>query len=170
MPTITSFLSATRLKALLAFALAVTLVASESAAATSGPFRNFIGQWSGRGQVVGSNGHREPMRCRAEFSELKAGAAVNQAIVCASESFKFDIRSHVEASGESAQGYWTETSRNASGNLTGRIAENQFEGQISSPTFSAAISLTSNGRTQAVTIRPSGGDVTDVRIDLKRGG
>ena len=167
MLTITSFLSAPRLKALLAFALTVTLVASESAAATSGPFRNFIGQWSGRGQVIGSNGHRELMRCRAEYSEVNGGAAVDLAIVCASESFKFDIRSHVEASG---QGYWTETSRNASGSLTGRIAENQFEGQISSPTFSAAISLTSNGRTQAVTIRPGGGDVTDVRIEFKRGG
>jgi hypothetical protein len=37
-------------------------------------------------------------------------------------------------------------------------------------TFSATISLTSNGRTQAVSIRPSGGDVTDVRIDLQRHG
>jgi hypothetical protein len=168
MPTITSFLSAPRLKALLALALAVTLAASESAAATSSPFRNFIGQWSGRGQLVGSDGHRESMRCRAEYSEVNGGAAVNQAIVCASESFKFDIRSHVEGSGESAQGYWTEVSRNVSGSLTGRIAENKFEGQISSPTFSAAISLTSNGRTQAVSIRPSGGGVADVRIELRR--
>jgi len=108
------------------------------------------------------------MRCRAEDSEVNGGAAVNQAIVCASESFKFDIRSHVEASGESAKGYWSEVSRNVSGSLTGRIAENQFEGQISSLTFSAAISLTSNGRTQTVSIRPSGGDVTDVRIELRR--
>ena len=168
MPTITSFLSAPRLKALLALALAVTLVAAESAAATSSPFRNFIGEWSGRGQLVGSDGHRESMRCRAEDSEVNGGAAVNQAIVCASESFKFDIRSHVEASGESAQGYWSEVSRNVSGSLTGRIAENQFEGQISSLTFSAAISLTSNGRTQTVSIRPSGGDVADVRIELRR--
>ena len=168
MPTIPSFLSAPRPKALLAFALAVTLVASESAAVTSSPFRNFIGQWRGTGQLVGSKGNRETIRCRAEYSGAKDDAAVNQAIVCASESFKFDIRSHVEASGESAKGYWTEISRNASGSLTGRIAENQFEGQISSPAFSAAISLTSNGRTQAVSIRPSGGDVTDVRIELKR--
>ena len=146
MPTITSFLSAPRLTALSALALAVTLVAAESAAATSSPFRNFIGQWSGRGQLVGSDGHRESMRCRAEDSEVNGGAAVNQAIVCASESFKFDIRSRVEASGESVQGYWTETSRNVSGSLTGRVAENQFEGQISSVAITAAISLTSNGR------------------------
>jgi hypothetical protein len=168
MPAITPFLSASRLKALLALALAVTLAASESAAVTSNPFRNFIGQWSGKGQVIGSDGHRESMRCRAEYSGAKDGAAVNQAIVCASESFKFDIRSHVEASGESVTGYWTETSRNVSGSLTGRIAENQFEGKISSVAFTASMSLTSNGRTQAVSIRPSGGDVADVRLELQR--
>jgi hypothetical protein len=170
MPAITSFLSAPRLKALLALALAVTLVASESAAVTSSPFRNFIGQWSGKGQLVGSDGHRESIRCRAEYSEVNGGAAVNQTIVCASESFKFDIRSHIETSGESVQGSWSEVSRNVSGSLTGRIAENQFEGQISSLAFSAAISLTSNGRTQAVTMRPSGGDVAEVRIELQRHG
>jgi hypothetical protein len=170
MRTISFFLSAPRLNALFALALAVTLVASQSAAVTAGPFRNFIGQWSGKGELVGSDGHKESMRCRSEYSELKDGAAVNLSIVCASESFKFDIRCHVEASGESVQGYWTEISRNVSGNLTGRIAENKFEGQISSVTFSATISLTSNGRTQAVSIRPSGGDVTDVRIELQRRG
>ena len=170
MATITSFLSASRLKALLALALAVTLVASESAAVTPSPFRNFLGQWSGRGQVVGSDGHRESIRCRADYSDAKDGAALNQRIVCASESFKFDITSYVEAAGESVQGTWREATRDASGSLTGRIAENQFEGQISSITFSAAISLTSNGRTQAVSIRPSGGDVSDVRIELQRQG
>jgi hypothetical protein len=168
MPTITPVLSAPRLKALLALSLAVTLIASESTAATPGPFRNFIGEWSGRGQLVGSDGHRESMRCRGEDSEVNGGAAVNLAIVCASESFKFDIRSHIDASGESVKGYWSEVSRNVSGNLTGRIAENQLEGQISSTAFNAAISLTSSGRTQAVSIRPSGGDVADVRIDLRR--
>jgi hypothetical protein len=90
--------------------------------------------------------------------------------VCARESFKFDIRSHIEISGESVQGSWTEVSRNVSGSLTGRIAENQFEGQISSLTFTAMISLTSNGRTQALTMRPSGGDVAEVRIKLQRRG
>jgi len=96
---------------LLALALAVTLVASKSAAVTPGPFRNFISQWSGRGQIVASNGHRESIRCRADYSEAKDGAALNQTIVCASESFKLNTKSYVEASGESVQGYWNEAAR-----------------------------------------------------------
>jgi hypothetical protein len=170
MPWIPFFLSAPRLKALLALAVAATLVASESAAVTPSPFTNFLGQWSGRGQVIGSDGHRESIRCRAEYSDAKDGAALNQTIVCASESFKFDITSYAEASGEQVQGNWREATRDASGSLTGRIAENQFAGQITSITFSAAISLTSNGRTQAVSIRPSSGDVAEVRIELQRRG
>ena len=159
-----------RPNALLALAVVVGLAAPQSVALTASPFGRFAGEWSGGGQIVGTNGHRESIRCRAEYVEAKEGAALNQTIVCASESFKFDIRSHVEASGESAKGYWSEVSRNVSGSLTGRIAENQFEGQISSLTFSAAISLISNGRTQAVSIRPSGGDVADVRIEFQRRG
>ena len=126
--------------------------------------------WSGGGQIVGSNGHRESIRCRARYSEAKDGAALNQSIVCASESFKLDITSYAEASGESVQGYWREASRDVSGHMTGRIAEGRFEGEFSAPTFTAGISLTSNGRTQAVSIQPRGGDISDVRIELRRHG
>jgi hypothetical protein len=150
--------------------LAVMLAASRSEAAAPSPFRNFIGQWTGAGEIVGSNGHHESIRCRAEYSEARGGAALNQAIVCASESFKLNIKSYVEGSGDSVQGYFTEATRDLSGHITGRIADGRFEGQISAAAFNAAISLTSNGRTQAVSIRPSGGDVADVRIELQRRG
>jgi hypothetical protein len=57
-----------------------------------------------------------------------------------------------------------------SGELAGRIGENRFEGQIGAPNFNAGIWLTSNGRGQGVTIRPSGGDIADARIELRRQG
>jgi hypothetical protein len=92
----------------------------------------------------------------------------DNAIVCATESFKLDIHSYAEASGESVQGYWREASREVSGHMAGHISEGQFVGESSSPTFSATISLTSNGRTQTVSVQPRGGDISDVRIELKR--
>ena len=151
-------------------AVAAGLVAAPPVGLAAGPFQNFAGAWSGGGQVVGSNGHREAIRCRAEYSEAKGGAAVNQTIVCASESFKFDISSYVEASGESVQGYWRESSRDVSGHITGRIADGRFQGEIVATTFTAAVSLTSNGRTQTVSFQPTAGDVSDVRIELRRRG
>jgi hypothetical protein len=152
----------------LGLAAAVVLAAPMPAALAAGPFERFLGVWTGGGQIVGSNGHRESIRCRAEYSEAKDGAALNQSIVCASESFKFDIQSYAEVSGESVQGHWREASRDVSGHMSGRIADGQFVGEFSAPTFSAGISLTSNGRSQTVSIQPRGGDISDVRIELKR--
>jgi hypothetical protein len=149
---------------------AIVLAAAQSTALAAGPFQRFLGAWTGAGQIVGSNGHRESIRCRADYTEAKGGAALNQTIVCASESFKLDIHSYAEASGESVQGYWQETGRDLTGHMTGRISEGRFEGEIVAPAFTAAISLVSNGRTQTVSIQPRGGDVSDVRIDLKRRG
>jgi hypothetical protein len=159
-----------RPNALLALAVAVGLAAPQSVALAASPFGRFAGEWSGGGQIVGTNGHRESIRCRAEYVEAKEGAALNQTIVCASESFKLDIHSYAEASGESVQGYWRETSRDVSGHMTGNIAEGRFQGEIVAPTFSAKILLISNGRTQSVSIQPRGGDISDVRTELKRRG
>jgi hypothetical protein len=154
----------------LGLAAAIVLAAPKPAALAASPFERFLGVWTGGGQIVGTNGHRESMRCRAEYSEAKNGAALNESIVCASESFKFDIQSYAEASGDSVQGYWRESSHDVSGNMTGRISAGQFVGEFSAPAFSASISLTSNGRTQTVSIHPRGGDISDVRIELKRRG
>jgi hypothetical protein len=159
-----------RFSALPALAIAMSLVGPQSAAMAASPFDTFVGSWSGNGQLVGANGHRESIRCRAEYTEAKGGTALNQAIVCASESFKLDIKSYVEASGESVQGYWKEAARDVSGNVSGRVSGGRFEGEFSAPAFTAAILLTSNGRTQAVSIQPRGGDISDVRIELKRRG
>ena len=156
--------------ALAAMVIVASLIASQSAAGAASPFEKFVGVWRGAGEIVGTNGHRESIRCRAQYTEAKEGLALNELIVCASESFKLDITSYVEASGEGVQGYWKEASRDVSGHVTGRISAGRFEGELSAATFSAGISLTSNGRAQAVSIQPSGGDVSDVHIELKRSG
>jgi hypothetical protein len=164
-----SWLCASPIKAM-GLAAAIVLSAPMPAALAGSPFERFVGVWTGGGQMVGSNGHRESMRCRAEYSEAKGGAALNQSIVCASESFKFDITSYSEASGDSLQGTWKEASRDVSGHMSGRISEGQFVGEFSAPAFSAGISLTANGRTQTVSIQPRGGDISEVHIELKRHG
>jgi hypothetical protein len=155
---------------LLGLAAAVAFSAQQTAALAASPFQKFTGEWRGGGEIVESNGHRESIRCRAEYAEAKDGSALSQAIVCASESFKLDIKSYVEASGESVQGYWSEAARDLTGHLTGRIAGGRFEGEISAPAFSAEISLNSNGHSQAVSIKPRAGDVSDVHIELERKG
>lgn len=140
------------------------------AAAAISPFALFLGNWTGDGQVIGANGDRERIRCRANYDESKQGEALSQTIVCASPSYRIDIHSYVEASGRTIQGTWREDTRNVSGQLTGRIEGGRFDGAVIGPGFTAQVSLSSNGRRQAVNIQPSGGDIADVRIELERRG
>jgi hypothetical protein len=46
----------------LLLAAAIGYAALEPAAAADRPFQSFIGEWSGGGQVNGTNGHHEPIR------------------------------------------------------------------------------------------------------------
>ena len=139
-------------------------------AAATGPFEPFVGAWVGGGQIIGSNGVRERIRCRANEDESAQGAALSQSIVCASASFRLDIRSYAQASGRNVQGYWQEETRNVSGQLTGSLDDDRFVGAVTGAGFTARISLWSNGRRQAVSIRPSAGDIADVQIELERRG
>jgi hypothetical protein len=154
----------------LSFCLAAAFGPATTETAAAGPFDRFIGSWSGSGHVVGTKGDREPIRCRASYSEAESGSALNQSIVCASDSYRIEITSYVQASGNEVQGSWNEVTRNASGHLTGQIQGDRFDGSVVGPGFTAAISLTSNGRRQAVSIRPQGGDISDVQLELQRHG
>jgi hypothetical protein len=167
--SLVSWFQAPPIKAL-GLAAAIVLSPPMPAALAASPFERFLGVWTGGGQVVGTNGHRESMRCRAEYAEAKDGAALSQTIVCASECFKFNIQSYAEASGESVQGYWREVSRDVSGNMTGRISAGQFVGEFTAPTFSAGISLTSNGRasSRAVGTFPTSGSSSSDAADVQR--
>jgi hypothetical protein len=152
-----------------AVAAAAAVWSTQSAAAAS-PFQAFVGEWTGSGQVVGANGNRERIRCRASFAESQRGEALSQTIVCASASYRIDIQSYAKASGRTVQGAWSEGTRGVSGQLTGRIEDGLFEGAVIGPGFSAGVSLNSNGRQQAVNIEPRGGDIAGVTIELERHG
>ena len=150
---------------------AAACLASHSLAAPAGPFQSFVGQWTGDGQVVASNGGRERIRCRANFTPARQGAALNQSIVCASQSYRIDISSYAEAGdGDSVQGTWSEATRGVSGHLTGHVGAGRFVGTVKGPGFAAGVSWVSNGSRQVVNIEPSGSDIVDVQIELDRRG
>jgi len=153
-----------------ALVLSLGIVAATPAGAAGGAFAVFAGSWRGDGEITGSNGVRERIRCRADYSVSDQGAAMSQTIVCASPSYRMDIHSHVEARGDNVSGDWSESTRGVSGQLTGHIVSGRFEGGVEGPSFTAGISLISNGHGQSVSIAPSGGDIADVRIELYRQG
>ena len=95
-------------------------------------------------------------------------AASAQHKTCASASYNFDLASDVEYRGGAISGSWSETSRNASGTLSGRASGDHVEAAARGDSFSAHLSLTTRGGKQTVSIQPQGGNITAVSLALNR--
>ena len=151
--------------------VAAALVAPSSgwAQGRGGPFAAFAGSFHGGGQVVGSDGHRERISCRVRGAVGGGGRSLSQNIVCASNSYRMDIRSQAVDEGTPAvRGQWQETTRGVSGPLSGRLADGRFSGGVSGGAFNAGFSLRASGRRLSIDLRPQGGDVARVEVSLTR--
>jgi hypothetical protein len=141
-----------------------------NAAGTPGPFDKLLGSWRGSGQVVGRNGSADKIVCRASYSPSADGGSLSQSLLCASDSYRFDIRSFFVNDAQGVEGHWDELTRSVTGHVSGKIADGQFDGTITGTGFSAAISLRTSGHRQTVTISPQDGDIARVNISMTRGG
>ena len=114
--------------AAVAFFLAFLLVSIAGTAvhAESGAFAGMAGNWSGGGTITLDDGSSERVRCRASYAVRADGNAINQTLTCASDSFKFNLASNVIAQGKALSGTWSESIRNANGNLEGRSGGGHF--------------------------------------------
>jgi hypothetical protein len=159
-------------KGLLAAGVAAALVAWPLAgsAQVAGPFARFDGHWKGVGRVSDVNGKSERIACRADYSIPPSGNAVSQSLVCASDSYRFEVQSDVVLQGgRNIQGRWEETTRHAQGDLVGTISNEDFEGTVTGTGFTAGISIRMTGNKQAVVITPHGSDIVRVDIVMTRG-
>jgi hypothetical protein len=143
--------------------------AISNAVAAEGPFSDYAGYWSGEGTISVANGANERIRCKATYAVDASGSSLNQTLRCASDSYKLEISSNVVSSGGALSGTWTEATRNATGNIQGRVSGGQISGTIVGVGFTAGLSLSTRGKTQSVTIRPSGStDIRDVTITMRK--
>jgi hypothetical protein len=137
-------------------AVAALFVATMSASASyaqSGTFAGLAGVWSGVGTVTLDDGSTERIRCRATYAVGDNGTGLNQTLLCASDSYKFNLSSNVISNNGELSGDWTESGKNVSGILRGRGNNGSFEVVASSPGFTASISLTTRGNKQSVVIK-----------------
>ena len=143
-------------------------LAGSAMAAPASPFAAMAGSWSGSGVLNTSDGQREQLRCRAAYDVAGSGTELRLNLRCASQSYNFDLASEAEYRGGAISGSWTETSRNASGTLSGRAIGDHIEAAARGDNFSANLSLTTRGGRQTVSIRPQGTNVTAVSLALNR--
>ena len=150
--TITAF-AGLRWLLVAAIALLAASVSGTASYAQSGPFTGMAGNWSGGGTVTLDDGSTERIRCRATYAVGGGGNGLNQSLLCASDSYKFDLRSNVIAEGGTLSGTWSEGSRGINGTLQGRGTGGNFQVLASAAGFNANISLTTRGNRQSVVIQ-----------------
>jgi hypothetical protein len=115
------------------------------------------GNWSGGGIVTLDDGSTERIRCRASYAVGAGGNGLNLTLICASDSYKFDLRGNVIAERGALSGTWSEASRNINGSLEGRGSGGNFQVVASAGGFTASLSLTTRGNRQSVVIRAQNG-------------
>ena len=145
------------------------VVVALSPSAYAGPFSGYQGGWSGAG-TISTTGGAERLRCRAAYAVDGSGVSLRQNLTCASDSYKFEVLSDVIAEDGRLSGSWSETTRNASGTLSGSVSDGRFRATVVGPGFTAAIAVDSGTTHQNVTIAPHGTDVRRVSIVLQKNG
>jgi hypothetical protein len=152
----------------LAIGLFLLPVATSAQQHEGGAFSRFAGDWSGAGTVKTSAG-TERLRCKAHYDVTSDGGSLEQTLLCASDSYKLEVRSKVAATGTRFTGKWNEVTRDTIGNLSGTITSTGIRGKIDGIGFTADLAISTQANRQSVTIEPSGAtEISQVAITLTR--
>jgi hypothetical protein len=135
----------------------------------SGPFATLTGTWSGSGSITLSNGSTERLRCRAAYAPEDGGRGLRSNLRCASDSYRVDLTSQFMNNAGVLSGRWMETTRNATGSISGSAAEGHMQVRVEGGSFIANLAVVTRGDRQSITIQASGTDVREVSISLRRG-
>ncbi len=147
-------------------------MAFRPAAARSGPFANFRGDWSGSGiiRVKGEDSQTtERIRCSAAYRQ-NGGHKVHLKLVCKSDSYGFDLTGDFEADVRNhITGQWTEHTRNVGGGVTGRARGDHLLVHAESPALNANLSMVTHRNRQSVSLKAvGGGQQVTTSITLRR--
>jgi hypothetical protein len=124
------------------------------------------GFWSGSGSVVLANGKTERVKCSVFYKVTEEGTAIRQAMRCASADYKIDALTELKIRGDKVSGSWEEKTYSATGEITGKYANDNMVLSIKGATFSAAMNVTLSDCKQNISISPQGLDVTRISIGL----
>jgi hypothetical protein len=156
--------------ALASFALSAGLLSLSGTAtrAQSGPFNALAGSWSGGGTITLSDGSRERLRCRANYSPSGGGNQISLSLRCAGDSYNFEFSGAARYSAGTISGNWSESSMGTSGRFVGRASGDSISARVQGPNFSASLSISTHGNRQAILISAPGSQFSSVSVALSR--
>lgn len=148
-------------------AAALTIGAVGTAAA--GPFDGLAGRWAGAGVVTYSDGTKERLQCNVKYEQADPNS-VTQALSCTSDSYNFKINAYYKSGSGGLVGHWSELVNQVSGSLTGSVSDGHIVGNLHGPGFQARVSVDTKGNQQTVTVVTADQKISQVAIQVRRGG
>ena len=90
-------------------------------------------------------------------------------LVCASDSYRVDFHADLYTDGSRLQGTWSETTRNANGNVRGSIRPDVINARTEAPGFNANIVIrVASGKKLDVTLDAHGTSINHVQVSMRR--
>jgi hypothetical protein len=134
------------------------------------PFNGFAGHWTGGGSIDMADGSTEAIRCKADYAAGSTGSSLQIRVECASDSYKFQVVSNVVADPRGAiSGTWHELTRQAQGDVTGRVpAPGQIQASLGGTAYGIQFSADTKGNRQAIALQAQGSDMQSATIDLRK--
>jgi hypothetical protein len=90
-------------------------------------------------------------------------------LVCASDSYRFEVTSTVRSQGGSLSGGWSEATRNVSGQVSGRAGGGRIQARVDAGAFTADLTVHTSGNQQSVSIAPRSTDFKVVAVMTHKG-
>ncbi len=155
-------------------AVAVLMLLAHQGHAQRGPqtapglFEAWAGSWSGEGALSTADGTRERVRCAMTYAVQDRGYAVRLDLRCASDAYRFEIASNMVQEGQSLSGDWFESTRRVGGRITGRASGSRLDIRAEGDTFTALLTVTTQGNRQTFVLESPGSPLSQVSIALNR--
>ena len=154
--------------------LMLTSLGLSGTTAAAGLFDPMAGAWKGDGSIAWNTGETERLRCTAKYAVERDGNRINQSLTCATDSTRLIVKSNITYNPDAGAitGTWSETTYGINGVVSGTANANAVKALVQSTDhrFSARVTVATKGANQTVTIAPTGIDVENVAVQLKRGG
>jgi hypothetical protein len=131
-------------------------------------FDNVAGSWSGGGMMKPSDGPRERVRCKANYTPKNNGQSVKLNLLCASDAYKMDLTANIDENGTDLSGNWFESQYRQGGKVSGKNVNGVIEAKVEGDTITALLHVRTKGDRQTFAMESPGAWVSEVSVDLVR--
>jgi hypothetical protein len=152
---------------LLMTTLLITALAIAPACAQQS-FDNVAGSWSGGGMMKPSDGPRERVRCKIDYTVKSEGQSVKMNLRCASDAYKMELSANIDQSGTALSGNWVENQYHIGGKVSGQHVNGLIEAKVESDTITALLTVHTKGSRQTFVMDSPGAWVSHVSVELVR--